>query len=329
MVQICRELKRVLKKTGTFWLNMGDTYYGSGKGVWEGHEDESKEIYQMPRNSIPKQKAIGNWLQPKQKLLMPARLAVALQDDGWILRNEIVWHKPNHMPSSVKDRLTNAWESVFLFSKARKYWFDLDAIRKPHTTNLPQRSQGVFHDHIDDLGRGQRIQEKINNPRGKNPGDVWRIPTYPFPEAHFATFPPKLIKPMILAGCPRQICPKCGVARTRQTKTRYETDGRKRRPVAKGGKTEQRQKEFGAFHYGSVLNIIKETVGWSDCGCNVGFRSGIVLDPFVGSGTVPMMAQKLARAWIGIDLKPEYCDMARNRIMKECSQKLVKWIPNA
>ena len=123
LVEIFREVKRVLKPSGTFWLNLGDTYYGSGKGA--GGDGSAKERY-VPSENPVKQKIRSNWLQPKQKLMIPARVAIALQNDGWILRNSIVWHKPNAMPSSVKDRLTNSYEHVFLFVKNNKpaYWTD-------------------------------------------------------------------------------------------------------------------------------------------------------------------------------------------------------------
>ena len=145
LVEICREIKRVLKPSGTFWLNLGDSYasmkgkcYNPGGGATSLPQDAFKELTreQNPNRML---KSDGGWLQPKQLLMIPARVAIALQHDGWILRNDIIWHKPNHMPSSVKDRLTCAYEHVFLFAKARRYYFDLDAIRQPQSASTIQR----------------------------------------------------------------------------------------------------------------------------------------------------------------------------------------------
>ncbi|GAH57343.1 unnamed protein product, partial [marine sediment metagenome] len=127
----------MLKPTGTFWLNLGDTYYGSGgKGgqyaKWMRNKGEPKFFKQGAKNR-------SNWLRPKQLLGTPWRVVIALQHDGWLLRNDIIWEKPNHMPSPAKDRLTCAYEHVFLFAKQRRYYFDLDAIRQPHAINSLQR----------------------------------------------------------------------------------------------------------------------------------------------------------------------------------------------
>lgn len=195
LVECCRGFRRVLKPSGSFFLNMGDTYWGSGKGVWPGHEDESKEIYHLPQSSRPSQKQRSNWLQPKQLLLMPSRVAAALQHDGWVLRNDICWYKYNHMPSSVKDRLTNAWEHVFHFVKARRYYYDLDAIREPprgHDLNDYPVYKNIFKINETaekgslEKGKQHGFKGRWLNPKGKNPGNMWSIPTRPFKGTHFA-----------------------------------------------------------------------------------------------------------------------------------------------
>lgn len=177
LVEIFREVKRVLKKSGSFYLNLGDTYCSSTKeagrhdtnsktstdfGGWSGWDGGITKIGKIEKS---------NWLTPKQLMLIPSRVAIALQDDGWVLRNDLIWQKGNPMPSPVKDRRNNTYEHVFHFCKSRKYYYDLDAIRVPH--------------------------------KGKNPGDLLNINTQPFPEAHFAVYPMKLIEPLILASCPR------------------------------------------------------------------------------------------------------------------------------
>jgi len=142
LVEICREIKRVLKPSGTFWLNLGDSYCSGHGNINENFNKRignasgiRKQEHKRPSITPPK----SSWLQPKQKLMIPSRVAIALQHDGWILRNDIIWYKPNHMPSSVRDRLTNAYEHIFLFAKARRYYFDLDAIRVPHSASTLQR----------------------------------------------------------------------------------------------------------------------------------------------------------------------------------------------
>jgi len=274
LVEICREIRRVLKPLGTFWLNLGDTYcgswgnYGARKGKQRLQNVEkfdrrgvTPQDLRVPQSYTEK----AGWLQPKQLLGIPWRVAIALQNDSWILRNDIIWYKPNHMPSSVKDRLTNAYEHVFLFVKQRHYYFDLNTIRKPHSpltlnrlnqnldSQYKESKSNEYYKNLPMTGGGSRkeipkilqhMKENLN-PKGKNPGDVWRIPTKPFRGAHFAVFPPKLIEPIVKAGCP---------------------------------------------------------------------EGGIVLDPFAGSGTVGRVARKLRRSFVLIDIKPEYCKMAEQRV---------------
>ena len=143
MVKVFRETKKVLKPEGSLWLNMGDTYVGSSGGSGRdetaigGGTKKLLKFKEMGR--IPQPKIDSKWMIPKQKMLMPHRLAIALQDDGWVLRNDVVWYKPSHMPSSVKDRLTNSFEFLFHFVQKKKYFYDLDAIREPHVTEPNNR----------------------------------------------------------------------------------------------------------------------------------------------------------------------------------------------
>ena len=203
MTAIFHEVKRVLKKEGTLWLNIGDTYGGSCQGG--GDTGLSKERYRkelLTYTDKPQKK-----MMPKCLMMIPERLAWSLIQDGWILRNKIVWYKPNGMPSSVKDRFTNKWEYVFLFSKNKKYYFDLDAAREPHL-NIPKirdKSSESYAKAYKDLGNsissGFRSE---GHDLGKNPGDIWKIPTIPCPikGIHFATFPEKLCRKAIIPGCP-------------------------------------------------------------------------------------------------------------------------------
>lgn len=197
LVTVCKEIKRVLKKSGSFYLNLGDTYYGSGGGGGDynkGGMREGQLKYKQGRAvnkdpKLPERKRAGDlgitrnissWLQPKQLLGIPWRVAIALQNDGWILRNDIIWHKINSMPSSVKDRLNNTFEHVFHFVKARKYYYDLDAIREPHKEQSLIRAQYDFnvipraweHGAIPISG-GKDVNIDCH-PAGKNPGDIIR-----------------------------------------------------------------------------------------------------------------------------------------------------------
>lgn len=215
LVEVSRHIKQVLKPRGSFWLNLGDTYYGSGKGAGTPLED-AKEVYIMDRSSVPKQKHRSNWLQPKQLLGIPWRVASALQHDGWILRNCVIWYKPNHMPESVKDRLTKSYEFFFFLVKQRKYYFNLDAIREPLADSLlirmeyPRYAEGSkgqeqkYSIIKNEYTKHQIATGRIGHPNGKNPGDVWEIPTQPFPGSHFAVFPPALIEPIIKASSPKK-----------------------------------------------------------------------------------------------------------------------------
>jgi len=337
-MDIMRELKRVLKKTGVIFWNHADSYGGSG-GASGKYPEAHPEGNVGGRFGIDKRKISifpskppTLHLTPKCMLLQNYRFIIRCIDElGLILRNIIIWHKPNHMPSSVKDRFTNAYEPIFMLVKSKKYWFDLDAVRLPHKTG-----KGVkFNMRVRDAKRGYKSKigvkatpfeieqyhgEEINyHSLGKNPGDVWTIPTQPFPEAHFATFPKKLVEPMIKAGCPQWICKKCGKARERITKTEYTKQIRgidktyieRERKGYRDVRVLNRQGKKGMRYY---------TIGWTDCGCNAGWVSGVVLDPFMGAGTTALVAEKLNRRWIGIELNPFYIEIAKKRIEVEARQ---------
>jgi site-specific DNA-methyltransferase (cytosine-N4-specific) len=198
------EVRRVLADDGTLWLNLGDGYVANSDGYQRGADPR--------RRKQPLTRSGGSKALPNKSLRQtPARVSLALQDDGWTLRNDIIWAKANGMPESVGDRLRMAHEHVFLMTKARFYWFDLDAIREPHAEVSVQRAQP----HRAAPGRSSREGlpygstagaqtldlAKMNHSAGKNPGDVWTLPTQPFPDAHFAVMPVALAERCILAGC--------------------------------------------------------------------------------------------------------------------------------
>jgi site-specific DNA-methyltransferase (cytosine-N4-specific) len=194
------EVRRVLTDDGTLWLNIGDSYSGGGGGA--GGKAGAYIAGGTPRrNGADHYARIG--VGPKNLLGIPWRTAFALQDDGWILRNDIIWSKPNAMPESVTDRLSSRHEHLFMLTKSRRYWFDLDPIREEHEYAVPGR-KGPGGGWADDQSRGTPATGKrtLNgNIGGKNPGDVWTIATQPFAEAHFAVMPQALAERAILAGC--------------------------------------------------------------------------------------------------------------------------------
>jgi site-specific DNA-methyltransferase (adenine-specific) len=218
LAEVFREVRRVLRDDGTLWLNLGDSY-GVGK----------------------------------QMLGIPWRVAFALQSDGWCLRQDIIWHKPNPMPESVTDRCTKAHEYIFLLSKSQRYYFDADAIKEPSAYFGKDTRSGMGNIRYegkrtegDAAANGQQSFVTINETRNKR--SVWTVTTKPFKGAHFATFPPDLIEPCIKAGCP---------------------------------------------------------------------EGGTVLDPFGGSGTTGMVAQRHRRKFVLCELNPEYARMAEDRIAAE------------
>ena len=305
MQLVMNEVRRVLKSTGTAWVNMGDPYAGSGKGAG-GNSLNTKESF-----LFGKKPSIGDPLPAKCRYGMPERFYIDCIDNGWIARNHCAWVKGNAMPESVKDRFRINWESVFFFAKEPNYFFDLDPVReKPKEYTPPYNvrvrdakakisqqklsggmsekedqeydKRGVKHKNLKS-GRpdgavntmhrkraerkcdSQTISrnhsgaydmvtgEPINNPKGRNPGAVFYINTLPFPEAHFATFPPALPERIIKCAAP----PK-----------------------------------------------------------------GMVLDIFFGAGTTALAAERLGRQWCGIELNPEYAEIARKRLNKYRNERL-------
>jgi len=214
MLVITNELHRVLKKTGVMFWNHGDNYGSSISGGLA--KEKGDGLYERKMNRIRSQKKTDprrnidpSKIKAKCLVLQNYRLILKMIDEqGWILRNSIVWHKPNAMPSSVKDRFSNSYEPVFMLVKSKKYNFDLDAVRvktvEPYSEKRARRPETSKRKaiHGSGLPAGNFTYNKLN-PAGKNPGDIWKIATHPFLEAHFATFPPKLIEPMVKAGSPK------------------------------------------------------------------------------------------------------------------------------
>lgn len=294
LVEVFREVRRVLRDDGTVWLNLGDSYAGSGKG---GNPDAGKQATNKGSQTVgvlygktgdtARQAAVTNitrktheiGMKPKDLIGIPWRVAFALQADGWYLRSDIIWHKPNPMPESVTDRPTKAHEYLFLLAKSERYYYDAAAISEEATCDDPRLVDGFVPKSVNGKHRGDpQSAEFRTGPRfgGHKHGDsddpahatksgnvyvasgrrnkrtVWTVPTSPFKGAHFATFPPALIEPCILAGCP---------------------------------------------------------------------TGGTILDPFGGSGTVGAVAAEHGRKSILCELNPDYLAMQSERIRAAYAQQ--------
>jgi site-specific DNA-methyltransferase (cytosine-N4-specific) len=200
---VFREARRVLADDGVMFMNLGDSYVNAG-----GAGTQGKTGQRASRTFTAERRPPRGVLPPKNLLGIPWRAAFALQDDGWLLRNDIIWAKPNAMPESVTDRMSNRHEHVFMFSKRARYWFDLDAIREEHATaervGIEKARGSQPWSSSSAAGNPQQASSHVGVGRaegGKNPGDVWSIPTAHFAAAHFATMPPALAERCILAGC--------------------------------------------------------------------------------------------------------------------------------
>jgi len=330
LTDIFNEAKRVLKKEGTLWLNIGDTYFGSGCGTNDYRTPASislskPALYDGPR---PQNVTKHPYLKPKSLTMIPERLMWSMIQNGCILRNKIIWHKPNCMPSSAKDRFTVDFESLFFFSKNRQYYFDqqLESYDWPlnrwggEQQKSRTKKKTIYEKNMK-LGKTSKLVEGSvrPNPKGRNPRCVWTIPTQSFPETHFAVFPERLCEKPIKVGCPEQVCKRCGKARQRiigREKAPPEVFTKKNTPPEAYTGSYVNGKMRGQ---GQKLQNWREqhppnTIGFTSCDCNANFDPGIVFDPFAGAGTVGVVAKKLGRRFILIDIKKEYCEMAEKRI---------------
>jgi DNA modification methylase len=299
LVAVFRECRRLLKPAGVMWVECGDSYGTSGGQGETGSSDGLTG--RGPRG--PRIRSV----KPKDLLGQPWLLAFALRADGWYLRQCVIWHKPNAMPESVRDRCTTAHSYVFLLSKSPRYWFDADAIAEPAGA-LATRNGDEFvrsRENREAVGIKGFSSGTPNHTRlegAKNARSVWTIPPAGYPDAHFATFPEALVERMLKAGCPEQVCASCGKARERVSEQDEPPPG-----YTPAYQTRRFASATGGYTRASA------TVGWSDCGCGAGFTPGVVLDPFMGSGTTALVARRLGRKAIGVELSPAYAAMAARR----------------
>ena len=268
LTEVCAQVARVLVPSGSLWLNLGDTYSNH----------------------------VSSGAARKSLLLGPERLALALVGDGWILRNKIVWAKTNPMPSPVQDRLSCIWEVIYLLTRDRISHFDLDSIRVPHRTMpsrrrpagrmaavpVPEAWRGPNSDGSSGLVK-LKAEGRVGHPLGKNPGDVWQLPTAGYRGAHHAVMPLALAERAITAGCPKRRCTSC--------------------------RTAWRQSVISSIGEVATRDALRP-----GCQCKGPSEPGLMLDPFMGAGTTALAAEKLGRDWMGVELNAEFAAQAGRRI---------------
>jgi len=315
-LEVFKELWRVLRDDGTVWLNMGDCYSGSNSTKEAAINPDSISYKSgQTRGGISEAKGIVKGLKPKDLLMMPARVAMALQADGWYLRSDIIWNKPNPMPESVTDRPTKSHEYIFLLTKNARYFYDQDAIREPvgnkdrSVNTTPYKGNGT-ESTGGKLNKWMEEHGGRYHPSSRNIRSVWEICPQPRPEAHFATFPDEIPRRCIKAGTSEYgCCPKCGAPYQRIVEASGGTIGESWHPHENDEVTGQ----VGGF---TSEGYKREFKGWQPgCKCDAGDPVPcVVLDPFMGSGTTLKVARDLKRDAIGIEINPEYVKIARERL---------------
>ena len=329
LVAVFREVRRVLRDDGTLWLNYGDAYADGRTGLRANEPAGQKQRTSAGTMDVA-HRPVPPGLKPKDLMMMPARVAMALQADGWWLRSENIWHKSNPMPESVTDRPTSAHEKMFLLTNSARYFYDAEAVRTPLIKNMEnaQRSFETMdykrrdkyrghertHEGFRDKWDGMTKAEQQSN--GANLRNVWTIATHSYPGAHFATFPPALIEPCIKAGTSEKgVCGKCGAPWVQVAGDKESLGGR-----AAGGvnRAPERPPDSPSLVEYPRNGYYRETTGWkSSCECNVEAIPATVLDPFAGAGTVGLVADRMQRDAILIEINPEYSEQARDRIDAE------------
>jgi DNA modification methylase len=311
LLKVFREVRRVLRGDGTVWLNLGDCYAHLSR-----RSDHAA-------------------LKSKDLIGIPWRMALALQADGWFLRSDIIWSKPNAVPESVKDRPTRSHEYVFLLSKSGRYFYDQAAVREPVGAATAARYRYAFGGGKNQaLAQSERHRTRIIGlrlaPPGRNRRTVWNVPTRGLKEAHFAVMPEAIVEPCLLAGTPEAgCCPECGAPWTRVLAPRPKFI---REPYSgKWASADPRHQAARLIAHvkaarsagltGTHDNPFPDpvTTGWRpSCGCAGGEPiPATVLDPFAGAGTVLAVATRLGRSAIGIELNPAYAAIAERRLMAQ------------
>ncbi len=329
MVEVFREVRRVLREDGTCWLNLGDSYFGDSlprKSSGDVFSDEWNPDDSAGAGGLRRSAARNGVIKARDLVGIPWMVAFALRADGWYLRQDIIWSKPNPMPESITNRCTKSHEYIFLLTKSSKYFYDNEAVKlKSKATWNPKKGFGTvrrkskFMDERQlDLQRTQFAHNSHHDDEektGANRRSVWTVNPCPYEGAHFASFPPDLIIPCIKAGTSQHgVCPVCKAPWERVVeKTKYEpTIGERFVDESRGDKT----RKISGKEYNESVRVIGES--WRPtCTCPAADPvPATVLDPFLGSGTTLQVSRWLGRNGIGIELSGDYAGLARERIMK-------------
>jgi DNA modification methylase len=330
MVDVFREVRRVLRDDGVCFLNLGDSYFGgdgrnrngmaeSGVGAGKSKPGSDGDLGIRLAGTRP---TSMEGMKPKSLMMIPWRVALALQADGWYLRSVIVWAKKSPMPESVTDRPTSSWEPIFLLAKGERYFYDAEAVKEQTTEAsgwAKQRAKG------EDTWKYNDTEERIAATGGNNKGtpgtfgtrnqrNVWHLGPEPYSEAHFATFPTEIPRRAILAGTSEKgACPDCGAPWKRITSREKLTRERPNDFTKRDG-----EEGTGNSCANTVAGVATKTLGWEPtCKCgNPNTVPCVVLDPFLGSGTTIAVARTLGRHGVGCELNPAYAELARERIGK-------------
>lgn len=282
LAEIGDQIQRVLRDDGSWYLNLGDSYASSPSGHKGDHDLDGGDAHNHPRRNdsdLP--------YPHKCKMFMPHRTALELIENGWILRNDAVWQKSNPMPEPVDDRLSTTFEWLFHFTQDEEYFYDLDAIREPYKQKTVQRAnRGRDEGNKYEGGAPGQSENTLCSPsdeqgglhnNGKNPGDIFEMPTDGFTEGHFAVYPPELVKRPVKSSAPPKVCADCGAPYRRVSGDDWA----------------------------------------QTCECDTSdTEPGIVLDPFAGRGTTCKVAANLGRRYIGFELNPDYVELAKDFVPK-------------
>ena len=351
MMAVIAECWRVLKRTGSFWLNVTDTFNSKGAGNQsvDPHLAQGDGAFgrQLARNTTERgyftEKTEDRRFMAKTQLGIPERLVVAMLDTGsWGKRNTIIWQKPNVLPQSAKDRFTVDFEYLYLFVKSPQYYFEqqFEPFSKKYIQRLmrgaekAKREMAAAKQKYEDTGGqsggewmgkhsgyfNEKGELKIGSSRGRNKRSIWRISPFPFKEAHFATFPPKLVEACLNPGCPVFTCPSCAAP----YHSVWEITNGEPAEDYQGQATKDYESHSAQNPSDTKRRVLRamarkeEFKGWQQqCKCEETAARptpGLVLDPFFGSGTTGVVARKMGYDFIGIELNPDYVDIAKKRL---------------